>query len=310
MSGTPRERPGEFVATIGVFDGVHVGHQELIRATRAAASGAEVRVVTFDPPPAAVLAPGRFGPQLTPVGEKVPLLEAHGADRVMVLRFDREMAALDPEAFLARHLDDAGRLRHLVIGHDFALGRDRAGDEKRLAAIGAARGFGVTRLPAVRREGQVVSSTRVRQALAAGDLAGVTDLLGRPYRLLGPVVAGHGRGSGIGIPTANVALPSDKLPPPLGVYAVRARPPGGVFLPAVMNFGRRPTFGGGEAVVEVHLLDFRGDLRGQLLEVDLVHWIREERRFPGPEALVAQIRADMAAAREQLRQAGGPPPCG
>lgn len=305
FTGNPE---GDFVATIGVFDGVHLGHQALIDATiaearRRATPGRSVRscLITFDPHPAAVLAPGRVTSLLTPTPEKLRLVRARGIEDVRVLAFDRQMAALEPEEFLSRHVDQAGGLRHLVIGHDFALGRNRVGDEPRLARIGRERGFGVTRFPAVRLAGQVLSSTRVRQELARGDMAALTALLGRPYSLEGVVGPGDGRGRTIGVPTANVALPPEKTPPPLGVYAVRAFVAEGGSHPAVMNFGSRPTFGGGDPVVEVHLLDYSGDLNGRPLRVDLIHWVREERRFPGPESLVAQIRADMAAARELLR---------
>ena len=302
---TPSTPPagGDFTATIGVFDGVHRGHQALIEATRAAAARlgtperpVHSRLITFDPPPAFILAPERVGTQLTPPAEKLALVRAAGIDEVEVLAFDRGMAALEPEEFLSRHVDDAGRLRHLVIGHDFALGRNRVGDDPRLARIGRERGFEVTRLPAVRLEGQVVSSTRVRQELAAGNLAAVTALLGRPYALTGLVGSGAGRGSSIGIPTANVALPLDKTPPPLGVYAVRADRGEGAPHPAVMNFGRRPTFGGGEPVVEVHLLDFTGDLRGSRLRIELIHWLREERRFAGSVVFLAYAVAAPPAA--------------
>lgn len=297
-------------ATLGVFDGVHLGHRGLLDRTHAEAArlGGESIVFTFDPHPAAVLAPDRRPPLLSTIDERRRWILAAGIDRVEVLTFDQAMAGLMPEEFVDQFLLQRAAVAHLVIGHDFALGHGRVGDADRLTAIGAARGFGVTRLSAVRQDGEVVSSSRIRAAIRAGDLDRAAALLGRRYSLSGPVVTGAGRGRGLGFPTANVRVAPEKLLPPFGVYAVRVDPggdgPAAGRHPGVMNHGRRPTFQGEEPSTEVHLLDFEGDLVGRTLTVELVARLRGERRFPGPEALAAQIGADVAAARKLLDRAG------
>lgn len=295
------------VVTLGVFDGVHTGHQFLIQTAQTVARdiGASARVLTFDPHPAMILAPGRLEHLLTPLEEKLRRIRALGIDDIGVVPFDRPLSLLEPEEFIARIVDPEGMLVHLVIGHDFALGRNRTGDAARLTTIGVDRGFQVSRVPALRVDGDVVSSTRVRLALAAGDIPRVIRLLGRPYALCGLVRPGDGRGRTIGFPTANLRLPADKSPPPIGVYAVRVSGvlAGGRALrghPAVMNFGRRPTFGGGEPVAEVHLLDLTVALDGEELEVEILARLREEIRFPDLESLVIQIRDDVGAARRVL----------
>lgn len=236
-------------ATLGVFDGVHRGHRGLLDRTRAEAVrlGGESVAFTFDPHPAAVLAPERMPALLTTIEERIHWLRGTGIDRVEVLAFDRAMADLLPEEFVDRHLLRRVALRHLVIGHDFALGRGRVGDADRLGAIGRERGFEVTRVSAVRHDGEVVSSSRIREAIRAGDLDRARALLGRSYSLSGPVAPGAGRGRGLGFPTANVVTPPGKLLPPFGVYAVRIRLEGdaaGPGHPGVMNHGHRPTFQG------------------------------------------------------------------
>lgn len=292
--------------TIGVFDGVHRGHRFLVERTRteADALGGSAVVFTFEPHPARVLAPERAPRLLTSTAEKVPLLEAAGADEVVVIPFDRSVSELSPEDFVDRHLLKDRRVEHLVIGHDFALGKNRAGDAARLAAIGRERGFPVTRVQALRHDGVVVSSTRIRDAVLAGDLAAAADLLGRPFSAMGPVVTGAGRGRTLGYPTANVSLPPDKLMPPFGVYAVFAvidpRKSGGAVHPAVMNFGIRPTFEGTAPSAEAHLLRFTGELTGRIVELRFVSRIREERRFDGPKALADQIRKDAEEAARIL----------
>lgn len=303
----------EIAATIGVFDGVHPGHQFVVGRTveEARRIGGEAVVFTFEPHPAVVLAPERAPLLLTTTSEKIPLLEGLGAGRVEVVPFDRQVAGLSPEEFVERYLVRGRPLRHLIIGHDFALGRDRAGDAVRLAAIGATIGFAVTRLPALRREGEVVSSTRIREAVLIGDLDRARALLGRPYGGEAVVVRGEGRGRTLGYATANLDLPGNKLMPPFGVYAVLVsvdpREPRTSTYPAVMNFGIRPTFGGGAPAVEAHLLGFEGDLGGRIVGFALVARIRKERRFPDGEALAAQIRDDVARARAILGGFGARP---
>ena len=244
---------------------------------------------------------------LTTIEERIHWLRGTGIDRVEVLAFDRAMADLLPEEFVDRHLLRRVALRHLVIGHDFALGRGRVGDADRLGAIGRERGFEVTRVSAVRHDGEVVSSSRIREAIRAGDLDRARALLGRSYSLSGPVAPGAGRGRGLGFPTANVVTPPGKLLPPFGVYAVRIRLEGdaaGPGHPGVMNHGHRPTFQGESPTTEVHLLDFEGELVGRTLIVELVARLRDEQRFSGPVELAAQIAADVQAARRLLGPAG------
>lgn len=309
-ASAPTESTNGLVVTLGVFDGVHAGHRSLVGAVLDAArvAGARARVLTFDPHPAMVLAPGRLEHLLTPLEEKLGRLRALGVEDVRVVRFDTALSRFEPEEFLDRIVNPEGALIHLVIGHDFALGRDRTGDATRLTEIGAAVGFRVTRVPALRIDGDVVSSSRIRQALAAGDIPRATRLLGRPYSLIGRVGTGDARGRRLGFPTANLQLPPDKTVPPAGVYAVHvshtaAGGGGGLPLgshPGVMNFGRRPTFGGGVPVAEVHLLGFTGGLLGQELEVEILARLRDEVRFPDLEALVTQIGEDIVAARRVL----------
>lgn len=294
------------VATIGVFDGVHIGHQFLLRRTveEAGAIDGQVVAFTFDPHPATVLAPSRAPLLLTPTIEKLPLLERAGAGETVVIGFDEAVSLRTPEEFIDEYLLAGRRLSHLVIGHDFALGRNRAGDAARLAEIGRDRGFLVTRVPALRHDGIVVSSTVIRDLVHRGDLDRAGSLLGRPYAVVGPVVEGEGRGRQLGFPTANLDLPAGKLMPPFGVYAVRVtldpRTSGGAVHPGVMNFGNRPTFGGTFPSAEVHLINFHGTLVGRILEVELVAGIRPEQKFSGAMALATRIALDVAEARRLL----------
>jgi riboflavin kinase/FMN adenylyltransferase len=296
-------------ATIGVFDGVHLGHRTLIETVRRGATevAGESVVVTFDPHPAAILAPARRPDLLTTTEEKVERFLAFGIDRVVVMTFDRALASLAPDEFLDGPLAAELSLARLVVGHDFALGRDRIGTTTRLAELGVSRGFSVERLEAIRDTGEVVSSTRIREALRGGDVARVTALLGRPWSFRGPVVSGDGRGRTLGVPTANIDPPEGKLMPPHGVYAVRARlrgapgtAPSGSPRNGVMNFGVRPTFQGALPRAEVHLLDGPADLLGGRLEVAVLGRIREERRFEGAEALREQIGRDIESAMQVL----------
>jgi riboflavin kinase/FMN adenylyltransferase len=293
--------------TIGVFDGVHLGHRALLDAVRRGAGeiGGESVVVTFDPHPAAVLAPSRLPELLSTTEEKVERLRAGGIDRVVVMTFDRDLALLLPDEFLDGPLATHLSLARLVVGHDFALGRDRVGTTTRLAELGVSRGFTVERLEAIRDAGEVVSSTRIREALRAGDIMRVTAFLGRPWSFRGPVVPGDGRGRHIGFPTANLDSPPGKAMPPHGVYAVRVRvldrdSPAALKgeRNGVMNFGVRPTFQGVAPRAEVHLLDGPAELAGVRLDIALLARIRDERRFDGPDSLRRQIEHDVEVARQ------------
>ena len=291
---------------VGNFDGVHRGHQALVAAAvaLARASGGPAVVLTFDPHPARVLRASQAPAPLTTLAQKEELVEGLGIDRLVVVPFDAQLAALSPEAFAEQVLHQALDARHVVVGDSFRFGRGRAGDARGLEMLGRGLGFDVEVVPALLSAGRPVSSSRVREALAQGDLAEARELLGRPYFVDGRVVRGDGRGRAIGVPTANLA-PDEQVLPALGVYAARCRVAGGAWHRAVVNVGERPTFGGGPVTLEAHLLDFEGDLYDTRLRVALAARLRGEQRFASKEALVAQIRADIEAARAEL-----PPPAG
>jgi riboflavin kinase/FMN adenylyltransferase len=290
---------------IGVFDGLHLGHRAILDAAlaRARAAGGRCVVMSFDPHPDVVLAKGGFRspPPLTPLGERRRLLRALGVDGFDVIPFTRELAALEPEAFVDRHLVAPHAPIALVVGEGFALGRGRSGTVERLRAIGATRGFEVQAVPLVVREGAPVSSTRIRAALADGRVAEAARLLGRRYALAGTVVTGDGRGRELGYPTANLRLHEERVIPADGIYAVLARLGEEPTLhPGAMSIGMRPTFDGQLRTLEVHLLDWSGDLVGRPLEVEFVDWLRPELRFESVEALIAAMDRDVAETRRRL----------
>ncbi len=296
------------VATIGVFDGFHRGHAAVVERARARAleCGAPLVVFTFDAHPRAVLARTAGFPQLTLLGEKIALLRKAGAAEVRVLSFSERLAARPPRRFLEEHVFAFGRLATLVVGYDFAMGRERAGTIPVLQGLGHECGFDVEGVPSVLDGEEPISSTRVRRLLNEGAVARAAALLGRTYRLAGLVGAGDGRGRSLGFPTANLTVSPHKLQPARGVYAVRVRGSGLASAPGVVNLGARPTFGEGPPTVEVHILDFEGDLRGERLELDFVERLRPERKFAGAGELSAQIGRDADAARAHLI----PPPPG
>lgn len=291
---------------VGVFDGLHQGHQRLFERALARAAGDRCVAVSFDPHPDLVLAREfRSLPPLTPLPEKHERLARQGIE-LHVVPFTRELAALSPETFVDTHLVQPFRPAWLVVGQDFALGRGRAGDVPRLREIGRDAGFEVEAVPLFRLEGEPVTSTRVRDALARGDLSQVTRLLGRPYEFSGLVVHGQKLGRELGFPTANLRLHEERQVPATGVYAVWARVGSeGAWLPAAMSYGERPTFEGLGRAFEVFFLDGAGDLYGRDLEVRLVRHLREERRFDSREALIDQMGRDVAECRACL--SGIPP---
>ncbi|MGZ3421948.1 MAG: bifunctional riboflavin kinase/FAD synthetase [Polyangiales bacterium] len=300
------------VIVIGNFDGVHRGHQQVL-AKAAPKHGEELAVLTFEPHPAAVLG-ASAPPRLTRLARKVELLERHGVDTVIAQRFDARFAALSPEAFVDEVLVRALSARVVVVGWDFRFGARRAGDVEKLRALGKEGGFTVEVQEMVADAKGPLSSTRVRDALAAGDLDDARAVLGRPHAIEGVVVSGDKRGRTLGFPTANVAEVEEALPA-YGVYAVvvdaassntRAGAGSSTELSAlargVANVGLRPTVqgGGGHPSIEVHLFDLpeeQRDLYGDTLRVHFVARLREERRFPGLDALRAQIAEDAANAR-------------
>ena len=286
--------------TIGVFDGVHRGHQQLIaRMVETAHSTHNVAVaISFDPHPATVL--GYKRPlQLTTVEERAELLAALGLDVLAVLPFTQVTVRTPATAFVERLMHHL-HLAALWGGPDFSFGFRREGDVPFLRRLGAERGFTVHIVEPLVWEGDLVSSSRVRVALKEGDIPQATGCLGRPYRLAEIVVPGDGRGHNIGIPTANISPPPGRLIPAGGIYACWAHTENLGTHPAVVNIGTRPTFGRDGLVIEAHLMDFYGDLYGQVLALDFIARLRDERAFPTSEALVEQIRQDIAQARAIL----------
>jgi riboflavin kinase/FMN adenylyltransferase len=299
------------VVTVGSFDGVHRGHQAVLAeiARRARAGGRDSVVVTFEPHPLEVVNPPAAPRLLTTLDEKRALLAAAGVSRVAVLPFTTALSQQGPDEFV-RMLRAEYAMHELVLGYDHGFGRGRSGDVATVRALGAAQGFAVDVVEAVRDDGTPISSTLIRTAVAHGHLDQAGRWLGRPYAVTGRVERGAGRGRQIGVPTANVALPDGrKLLPPDGVYAVWVSIRGtgngeGGRVGGVMNQGSRPTFGVLERGLEVHLLDFTGELVGEALTIEWVRRLRDVRTFPSREALVAQIAADLQAGRTELNLQG------
>jgi riboflavin kinase/FMN adenylyltransferase len=296
----PRPLP-RVVLTLGNFDGVHLGHQEIIRRARAEAQaiGAQVVALTFEPHPIAVLAPQKAPPILQPLHDRLALLRDLGVDVAVLQRFTRNFAALTPEAFVEEFLLAHMELRHVVVGYNVNFGRNRAGSADTLRTLGERHGFAVDVVGPVTAGDDQVSSTRLRALLGEGDVRRARRLLGRPHALRGRVVVGDRRGRTLGFPTANLHLRPGILLPPDGVYAVTV-PLGGRRLQGVLNIGVRPTFAGRRRTIEVHLLDFSGDLYRRWLVVELVDRLRGEATFAGPDALKAAIASDVARARTLL----------
>ena len=296
------------VLTVGTFDGVHRGHQavaaEVVR--RARGSGRRSVLVTFDPHPLEVVNPAAAPRLLTLPDERAALLAALGLDQVAVLPFTPALSHLAPDAFVRQVLRAEFGMAELVLGYDHGFGRGRAGDLATMRQLGAADGFGVDVVEPVRDDGQPISSTLIRAAVAHGRLEQAARWLGRSYAVRGTVVAGAGRGRGIGVPTINLAPPDPrKLLPPDGVYAVWVTMEGrgtgdGGRVGGMMNQGPRPTFGDETRTLEVHLFDFAGDLYGATVTVAWVDRLRDVRTFPSREALVAQLARDRDAARARL----------
>jgi riboflavin kinase / FMN adenylyltransferase len=293
------------VVAVGNFDGVHRGHAALVTAARQAAErlGGPVVAATFDPHPLVLLAPERYQPPLTTLAERARLLHDIGADHVAVLRTTAELLSLSPQAFFESIVREAFAARGMVEGFNFRFGKDRAGSNETLRTLCATSGIEFRDVPAYEFGGRPVSSSRVRDALVAGDVAAASELLNRPYRVSGIVGTGARRGRTIGFPTANLERVETLLPAE-GVYAVSAITPAGVHAGAA-NIGPNPTFGEQARKVEVHLLDFAGDLYGQPLSVDFVARLRDTKKFAGVEALVEQLRTDAAEARRRIRKDEG-----
>jgi riboflavin kinase/FMN adenylyltransferase len=284
------------VLTLGNFDGVHLGHQRILKrlVERARALGRPSAVYTFDPHPLKVVAPHRSPPLIISREEKTRLIEGHGVDCLVFARFTRGFAAKHPREFVEDVLVKGLSVREVWVGHDFSFGKGRLGTVGYLRELGEELGFGVRVVPEYRLKGEAVSSSRIRRLVAEGDVGAATRLLGRPYSIKGKVVRGRAIGSSMGFPTANLRV-SSELVPGAGVYAARAYIEG-KRLPAVVNVGVAPTFGKGERRVEAHLMGFDRAIYGRAMEVAFVRRLRDERRFDSPEALARQIGKDVKRA--------------
>lgn len=288
--------------TVGNFDGVHLGHRALAAVAVGDAhqlAGTAV-VLTFDPHPARVLSPDRGPSALMTLDQKARALSALGVDVLAVLPFTRAIAERTAESFVSDVLHGALGARLVVVGENFRFGKGRRGDVSLLRRLGDELGFRVEAVAPVLQEGAPISSTRIREALARGDVEAAGVLLGRPYSLEGTVIRGDGRGRTLGIPTANLDSENETIPG-RAVYAGLATVVGDEeTFRAVVNVGRRPTFGGGETTVEAHLLECDRNLYGGRLRLAFHQRLREERRFPGPAELLTQIHEDIAQARALL----------
>lgn len=297
------------VVTVGSFDGVHLGHQAVLReiTRRAKAAGRASVLVTFEPHPLEVVNPQAAPPLLTTGPERREILAQTPLDLAYFLRFDRQVAAMSPEEFVRDVLLGRCGMQELVIGHDHGFGRGRSGDVETLRHLGAVHGFDVDLVPPVDFGDQHVSSSRVRRAVAGGDLGSAARMLGRPYTVSGVVGHGAGRGHRIGVPTINLTdVPPQKLLPPDGVYAVEVEWRGGR-TGGMMHQGPRPTFADGRRTLEANLFDFEGDLYGEWVRITWVERLRDIERFTSVEQLKDQMERDRVGALAALAR-GGPVP--
>ncbi|MDH3205237.1 MAG: bifunctional riboflavin kinase/FAD synthetase [Gemmatimonadota bacterium] len=296
-SGIPSDRGT--VATVGTFDGVHLGHWSVLEEIkrRAAETGRRSVLVTFDPHPLRIVRPEHAPPLLTTPVEKKEILAESGLDYAVFLSFTSALSRYEPRRFVEEILIARLGVEELVIGYDHGFGRDRSGDPATLTAIGAELGFAVDVVPPVEANAEAVSSSRIRAAIGAGDMGEARACLGRHYSIRGVVVRGEGRGRGLGFATANLRVAErDKLIPPQGIYAVRAVLRSGTYRGA-LHLGPRPTFKGSPPTIELHVLDFDADIYGEEVRVDFVEYLREIRPFASVQALIDQMREDVDAAR-------------
>lgn len=293
---------GESVLTIGNFDGIHIGHQALIKhiKQRATSFGIKCGMVTFDPHPVTVIRPDRAPLFLTTLDEKEGLLDSLDLDLLALITFTRQTMKTRAADFLD-YLVTGLRPRELWIGQNFALGYRREGNVEFIRHWAEPKGIAVHPIPLVKKEGQVVSSSRIRALIAEGHVQAASQLLGRSYRITGVVQEGHKRGRTIGFPTANIRPEANRAIPANGVYATRAVLPTGEQVDSVTNVGVRPTFDGQQRLIECHLFDWSGDLYDQKIVVHFVKRLREEKKFNGIEELLTQIQSDAQRARQLLK---------
>lgn len=294
-----RDRHHGCVATIGNYDGIHLGHQAVLGqlADEAARLDLPAVVITFEPQPMEYFVPDKVPARLTRFREKIEALRRLAVDRVLCLAFNRQLAEMPAEAFMQRILIDGLGVRYLVVGDDFRFGKDRAGDFQTLLAAGRRHGFQVVNMHTFSIGGERVSSTRIRTAMANGDLQLAEQLLGRDYRMSGRVVHGEKLGRQLGFPTANIFL-HRKASPLEGIFVVEVYGLEGEPLPAVASLGSRPTVDGKQVLLEVYLLDFQRDIYGEHLQVSFLHKLRDQHKFASLEALKAKIAEDVQQTRE------------
>lgn len=283
------------VIALGTFDGVHRGHQRILdkAAALARSKRAAAIAMTFDPHPQQVIVPERGLKLLTTLQEREQLFCQHGMDGVVVLRFSEHTRKLTYEQFIERYLVGRLGVKHVVVGYDHAFGRGRSGNAAELKRLGKKYGFSVSVIPAVRAGGQPIKSRYIREQVSSGDFNAALCLLGHPYQLSGRVVRGSGRGRHLGFPTANLKLAESKMIPAHGVYSGRMNR-----RKCVVNIGARPTFGPDQTVIEVHLFNFHGSLRGRRLSVELTRRLRPEKQFSDVEKLKEQIRKDIIKVKQ------------
>lgn len=293
---------GPLFLAIGVFDGVHRGHQAVIStsADHARAANGTLVVVTFDPHPEKVLRPAAAPHLLTATQHKIALIRALGVGHLLIITFNKQFAATEPEDFVAQLVGHSKPLREICVGHEWSFGKNRRGNLGLLKTLGARFNFEVVGIPPVKINGVVVSSTAIRQAIERGDLAKAAEMLGREYTILGTVTHGDNLGKKIGFPTANLSAHSEQFPPN-GVYAAEARIDGELYR-GVINLGIRPTVSEAksERVLETHLFNFNRDIYGCDVEVRFLKFLRPEKKFESIDALVQQIRQDIEQARSYL----------
>jgi riboflavin kinase/FMN adenylyltransferase len=291
------------VVALGNFDGVHVGHQEILKTAiaRARPAGGSAFALTFDPLPAKVLNPARAPRLIMTPEDKAEELRQSGIDGVIVIEFTRALSLLSPREFVRDYLRGKIGARVVVVGHNVSFGHERAGSADTMRELGREFGFEAVIVGPVKVAGLEVSSTGVREAVAAGDMRIAALLLGRPHFVSGSIVHGRERGRQIGFPTANVGARTECLPPD-GVYATRLVLPDGAY-PSITNIGMRPTFAEPERTIEAHVFDFSRDIYGQDVRLEWIERIRPERKFESAQALSAQIASDLKRAREILAAA-------
>jgi riboflavin kinase/FMN adenylyltransferase len=301
LRSTPElsDLPGPLFLAIGVFDGVHLGHQAVIStsAEHARMANGTPVVVTFDPHPEKILRPEAAPHLLTATPHKIALIRELGVAHLLIIKFDKQFAATEPEDFVQQLVEHSKPLREICVGHEWSFGKNRRGNLKLLNKFGARFDFGVVGIPPVTVNGELVSSTAIRQALETGDPAKAARMLGREYTILGTVVRGDDLGKKIGFPTANLSAHNEQFPPN-GVYFAEAKLDGATY-PGVVNLGCRPTVSSKtERILEIYLLDFERDIYGKDIEVRFIRYLRPEKKFENVEALASQIDLDVKQARE------------